>query len=122
MPEPDRTVLEPRVLDELIASVNGDRAFVVQLVDTYLADSSAQLDAVEATVAADDADGLVRPAHTLKSSSATLGAEWLAASARSLEMVGRSGRIDDEARTTARALRGDWEAAAAALRAWTAGE
>lgn len=122
MPEPDRTVLEPRVLDELVASVNGDRAFVVQLVDTYLADSAAQLDAVEAAVASDDADALVRPAHTLKSSSATLGAEWLAASARGLEMAGRAGRIDDEARAAAGALRGDWEAASAALRAWTAGE
>jgi len=120
--EPEGPILDTRVLDELAASVGGDRAFVVELVDTYLDDSAEQVDAIGASVDADDAEGLVRPAHTLKSSSATLGAQQLAARARALEMAGRSGTLDDEARSSASALRADWEAAVAALQAWKAGE
>jgi len=120
--EPEGPILDTRVLDELAASVGGDRAFVVELVDTYLDDSAEQVDAIGASVDADDAAGLVRPAHTLKSSSATLGAQQLAARARALEMAGRSGTLDDEARSSASALRADWEAAVAALQAWKAGE
>ena len=122
MNEPEGPILDTRVLDELAASVGGDRAFVVELVDTYLDDSAEQVDAIGASVDADDAEGLVRPAHTLKSSSATLGAQQLAARARALEMAGRSGTLDDEARSSASALRADWEAAVAALQAWKAGE
>ncbi len=122
MNAPEAEILDRGVLDELVASVSGDRAFVVHLVETFLADSAGQIDAVEAAVQADDAAGLVRPAHTLKSSSATVGAMRLASRARMLEVAGRSGGIDDEARSVASMLRADWETAAAALRAWTGEE
>jgi HPt (histidine-containing phosphotransfer) domain-containing protein len=90
---------------------------VVELINAYLADGPAQVDAIEAAVAAGDAAALVRPAHTLKSSSTTVGAQRLAAASRELEMAGRSGSVDS---TSAAALRADWKAAVAALEAWTA--
>ena len=122
MNEPEGEILDRVVVDELVASVGGDRAFVVHLVETFVADSAGQIDAVEAAVDGDDAARLVRPAHTLKSSSATVGATRLASRARMLEVAGRSGRIDDEARSVASTLRADWQTAVAALRAWTAEE
>ena len=121
MPDPDSgqlPVLDEAVLAELTSSVQDDRPFVVELVNAYLADGPAQVDAIEAAVAANDAAALVRPAHTLKSSSATVGAQRLAAASRELEMVGRSGSVDS---ASAASLRADWEAAVAALQAWVAG-
>ena len=115
-------ILDRRVLDDLAASVNGDREFVAHLVETYLSDSAEHVDAVEAAVAARDAEALVRPAHTLKSSSATVGAAQLAWVARRLEAAARSGVVNGDATVTASTLRADWEAAVAELRAWLAGE
>ena len=117
--ERDAPVLEANVLEELAASVGGDRGFVVELIDAYLADSATQVDAVEAAAEADDADAIVRPAHTLKSSSATLGARRLSELARAVEMAGRSGSLAGEPARAAASLRAEWERAVAALRSWT---
>ncbi|HEY6607851.1 MAG TPA: Hpt domain-containing protein [Candidatus Limnocylindria bacterium] len=115
-------MIDAQVLDELKASVAGDLAFVRDLVDTYVADSAGQVDAIEAAVTASDADALVRPAHTLKSSSATVGAVQLSATARTLEMAGRSGTLaGEDAGRAASVLRGEWEATTSALRAWVDG-
>jgi HPt (histidine-containing phosphotransfer) domain-containing protein len=113
--------LDSGVIEGLRASVEGDTAFVIELIEAFLADSAAQLEAIEAAVAAGDAEATVRPAHTLKSASATLGAMPLSAAARTLEMAGRSGSLEgDDARAAAAGIRDDWEAAAAALNAWSA--
>ena len=69
--------------------------FVRELVDAYVSDSAEQVAGIEAALAAGDADALVRPAHTLKSSSATLGAMELSATARTLEMAARAGDLSD---------------------------
>jgi HPt (histidine-containing phosphotransfer) domain-containing protein len=115
----DLPVLDESVLDELGASVGGDRDFVVDLIEAYLADGGQQVEQVEAAISGTDTDALVRPAHTLKSSSATVGASRLAAMARELEFAGREGRVDDAQPSHAAALRAEWEAASAALREWT---
>ena len=121
MPDPDSgqpPVLDEAVLVELSASVQGDRSFVVELINAYVADGPEMVDAIEAAVAADDATALVRPAHTLKSSSATVGALRLAAASRDLELAGRSGSVQPTA--SAASLRADWEAAVTALEEWVA--
>lgn len=115
----DVPVLDPSVLDELAAAVNGDRGFVVDLIEAFLADGALQVDAIAVALAGDDAEALVRPAHTLKSSSATLGAVRLSASARTLEMAGRSGSLRDmRDGVDANSLRAEWDAAQEALRGW----
>lgn len=115
-------MVDEHVLEELHASVEGDTGFVRDLIEAYLVDSAEQLEAIESALGAEDAEALVRPAHTLKSSSATVGAMEVSALARTLEMAGRSGSLGDgEARRAAEALRGATDATATALRAWVAG-
>jgi HPt (histidine-containing phosphotransfer) domain-containing protein len=71
-----------------------DPEFLAELVDTYLADGDAQVRALREAPAGDLA-ALVRPAHSLKSSSASIGAMALADRCRSLEADARAGQVDD---------------------------
>ena len=121
MSGPVGEALDTGVIDGLRASVEGDTAFVIELIDAFLADSATQLQAIDIAVAAGDPEAVVRPAHTLKSASATLGAMQLSTTARTLETAGRAGSIDGaEAHEAAATIRAVWAAAAAALRAWSA--
>ena len=114
-------MIDEGVLEELRVSVEGDVAFVRDLVDAYVSDSAEQISGIEAALAAGDAEALVRPAHTLKSSSATLGAMELSATARTLEMAARAGDLSDgDTQRASAAVRGEWEAATAALKEWVA--
>lgn len=118
MSEPAVPVLNERVLDELRASVEGDRGFVVDLIEAYLVDGEIHVADAEAAIAAGDLDALVRPAHTLKSSSATVGAEHLVTLARALELAGRNAASAEAGASHATALRAAWTDTADALRAW----
>ena len=73
MPDAEAPVLDEAVLIELKETTGDDPAFVRDLVETYLADVPIQLGGIEAAIAANDAEALIRPAHTLKSSSAAVG-------------------------------------------------
>jgi len=118
MPELDLPVVDERTLGELLATTGDDLGFVRELVETFLADAPTQVDAMTAAVQADDAAALVRPAHTLKSSSATVGAMRLSSVARELEMAARSGRLEPTVRANLEAARTEWTAAADAFAAW----
>ena len=121
MSGPIGEALDMGVIEGLRASVEGDTAFVIELIDAFLADSATQLQAIDIAVTAGDPEAVVRPAHTLKSASATLGAMQLSAAAGTLETAGRAGSIDGaEAREAAAEIPAAWDAAAAALRAWSA--
>ncbi len=87
-------LLDTAVVDELRDSLGGDTAFVTELVETYLAEAPGQIDEIVTAAARGDAEALVRPAHTLKSSSASLGAARLSQVAREIELRGRAGRAD----------------------------
>ena len=119
MADPDAPILDGGVLDELATSVGGDNGFVAELIATYLDDAPVHLADIAAAGDSGDAAALVRPAHTLKSSSATVGAMQLSARARSLEMAGRSGEIDGrQAAADLAAIGQDFAIAEAELRAW----
>jgi HPt (histidine-containing phosphotransfer) domain-containing protein len=90
----DVPVLDDAVVAELLESTGGDEAFVRDLVSTYVEEASGHLDAMHDAVAAVDATLVVRPAHTLKSSSAAIGAMRLSAICRDIEAAGRDGRSD----------------------------
>jgi HPt (histidine-containing phosphotransfer) domain-containing protein len=113
-------VLDRSVLDELVSSVGDDRAFVDDLAQTFLSDAAAHIAAIEDARSRGDAEAIVRPAHTLKSSSATLGCLRLASVARTIELEGKAGTIAEEAANGALATA--WDEAAAAMQAWLAGE
>jgi len=87
-------VLDQQVIAELLASVGGDDAFVADLVRTYLAEGAEHIAAMDAALAAGDVTAIVRPAHSLKSSSAALGAARLSQISRDIEHAGRDGRTD----------------------------
>jgi len=66
--------------------------FLVELIDVYLADTPNRLALLRRAIESGDAETCVREAHTLKSSSANLGALELSASAKEIEAAGRAGR------------------------------
>ena len=113
----DTTTLDASVLAALSDSVGGDDAFVADLVETYLADGAVQLAAIDDAVRSSEAEALVRPAHTLKSSSRTVGANRLGELSRQIEMLGRSGSTTGAGELVAEA-RTEWTDVEAALRAW----
>jgi HPt (histidine-containing phosphotransfer) domain-containing protein len=69
----------------------GDREFVAELIDDYLAELPAQLAALPTASSEGDAELVHRIAHTLKSNAATFGAEALASACRELEQSARAG-------------------------------
>jgi two-component system, sensor histidine kinase and response regulator len=86
--------LDQRAIEVLLEMVGGDSEFVDELVDAWLADTPGQLQAMRDAVAAGDAAALVRPAHTVKGSAASVGAAAVAASSGALEEQARAGTLD----------------------------
>ena len=109
--------LDTSVLSALYDSVGGDDAFVADLVEPYLGDGTDQLAAIDTAVRARDAEGLVRPAHTLKSASRTVGASRLGEICRQIEALGRSSSTTGAAELASEA-RTEWADVESALRAW----
>jgi len=73
----------------------GDREFVAELIDDFLAELPAQLAALRAACSEGNAEPLHRIAHTLKSNAATFGAEGLASACLELEQSARAGEPAD---------------------------
>jgi two-component system sensor histidine kinase/response regulator len=95
-------VLDQASLDSLMDSLGGDAEFMTELIDTYVADVPLQLEALRAALAANDVAAVVRPAHTLKSASASLGALGLAERCRQLESSATAGSSEGAAQTIER--------------------
>ena len=74
--------------------VGGDLAFVGELVGEYRTDGAVRVADMRAALAAGQAEDLRRAAHTLKGSSASLGALDLADACRSVEGRARDGELD----------------------------
>jgi HPt (histidine-containing phosphotransfer) domain-containing protein len=87
----------PEIID--LATVNQLKEmmgaeFIGELIDAYCQETPQLIAALQQALAQGDADALQRAAHSIKSSSASLGALGFSASARELEMIGRGGNID----------------------------
>jgi PAS domain S-box-containing protein len=93
----DSSVIDQKAFDELVASTGGDAAFLGELMDTYFADAPELMAQMRSSLAAGDAETFRRAAHTLKSSSATLGAMTLSDLAKDLEMMGKAGTLEGAA-------------------------
>lgn len=93
MPDAADGVLDGPTLEALFESVGDNSEFLAELIDTYVADAPAQVASLRAALEAGDVEALVRPAHTLKSSSASLGALGLAEQCRQLEHAARDGSL-----------------------------
>jgi CheY-like chemotaxis protein/HPt (histidine-containing phosphotransfer) domain-containing protein len=89
-------VLDRRVLARLQADLGDDTlAIVGELIDLFLTDAPQQIAAIRTALAADTADIVQRAAHTLKSTSASLGAQSLATQCDVLETLARDRRLAD---------------------------
>jgi HPt (histidine-containing phosphotransfer) domain-containing protein len=88
-------VIDRPTFDSLVQMTGGDLAFVDDLVDTFLTDGEQQLAELRAASAAGSIADLVRPAHSMKSSSLSLGAVELGGRCRALEEAAGAGAVDD---------------------------
>lgn len=87
-------IFDPAVIAELRETIGDDEAFIADLVRTYADEGGGLLGEMNAAIAAGDPAALVRPAHTMKSSSASIGAMRLSDVCRDIEGAARDGRPD----------------------------
>ena len=68
---------------------------LTKVINIYLKGAPEQLESIRQAVTQDDGSALERAAHSLKSSSANLGALQLSEICRELEMLGKKGLTGD---------------------------
>jgi len=78
---------------ERMKSMTGP-AFLVELIDVFMKDSPELIKQMRSGLPENDIERVRRAAHSLKSNSASFGADRLAAAARELEMMAKSGSMD----------------------------
>ncbi len=71
----------------------GDREFWQELVETFVAETSSRLEALEQALAAGQAEAVTREAHTIKGSAAEMLAEPVRQLALELEKLGATGNL-----------------------------
>jgi HPt (histidine-containing phosphotransfer) domain-containing protein len=86
-------VINLDTFQELKATLGAD--FIHELIDAYCEETPRMLDQLRQALSQNDADTFQRVAHSIKSSSASLGAFELAAQARQLEALGRDRKLAD---------------------------
>lgn len=69
--------------------------FIDELVNTFLEDAPNQVNEMRSALKVNDADAFRRAAHSLKSNSATFGANRLSGLAKELEMLGKENRLSE---------------------------
>lgn len=88
-------ILDRHVLDDLRSlQEEGEPDIVTELIDLYLQEAPDRLQAIREAVRDGDAPCLLRAAHSLKGSSANLGAAGVAAVCAELERCGREVVLD----------------------------
>jgi len=107
-------VIDRGVLDGLLESLGGDTEFLAELLEAFYDDSPRQLAAMQAALAAGNAEDLRRAAHSLKSNSANFGAMALSRSCKELEEMGKAGMLDGAAEQVAQ-VAAEYEGARTAL-------
>lgn len=102
MTESHRSV-DPGALDRLLEMTGGDPEFLDELILTFFKDAVVQLAAMRGAADTGASADLVRPAHSLKSNSASMGAERLSEQCRGLEADARAGAVNRAADRVAEA-------------------
>lgn len=95
-PQNDKlSTLNPRALEtiRLLPGANG-AVLVGRVIAAYVDDTPKRLAQIHSAIQSGDADGLRKAAHGMKSSSANVGAESLAALCKELELIGRAGTVE----------------------------
>lgn len=95
--------VDPAAIERLLEMTGGDPEFLDELIQTYIADAVAQLDTMRTAAMGGSAEDMIRPAHSLKSNSASMGAGRLTEQCRALEADARSGTVVQAAERVAEA-------------------
>ncbi len=90
---PTSEIIDEATFARLLDSLGGDVEFLGELLEAYLTSTPALFASMSDALAAGDASGLQRDAHTLKSGSAGFGALAFAAQCKELEDMGRMGTL-----------------------------
>jgi two-component system sensor histidine kinase/response regulator len=97
-PKKGSSRLNPAALDQLRElEARGKRGLVSRIVQTYLKSSDELASSLRAALDEENAEALARAAHTLKSSSAQMGAEHLATLCKELEALAKAGSLENVA-------------------------
>lgn len=89
-------VLDRKILQSLQQMAGAKAATILrQIMDNYLEDAPQLLQSIRDAIEAGDAQALRQSAHTLRSSSANLGAITLSNVCKELELMGRNGSTTD---------------------------
>jgi HPt (histidine-containing phosphotransfer) domain-containing protein len=104
--------LDTGVIGDLI-DVMGDE--FTDLVRVYLEDTPKAVAVLESAAARGDRDGIIAPSHSLKSTSANLGAIRLAELAKRLEHGARSGELGGDPQMLVAELKREYQQVAVAL-------
>ncbi len=83
-----REIIDPTTFNELKGTVGAD--FIKELIDTFNLETAELIEQLRQVLAAKDAPSFGRVAHSIKSSSASLGALVFSQQARELEMLGKA--------------------------------
>ncbi len=108
---PSLPVLATEVLQELEAVMGGEYVSLIQL---FLEDAPKQIQQLEQAAAENNIHGMIAPAHTLKSSSANLGALALSAIAKRIE-IGARGNVLNRPTVAVLMLEAEYKKAQAAF-------
>ncbi len=84
-------VIDVFTFTELKTTVGAD--FIGELIDAYLDDTPRLINELAESLAQQDATKFCRTAHSIKSSSAALGALVFSAQAKDLEMISKQGDL-----------------------------
>ena len=95
--EPQNVVLDAVILDSLreLESMGGQAGLLEKIIHLYLDTAPKYMEQMRIAIADHDAGALKVAAHTLKSSSANLGARGFAELCKKLEIIGREGSFVD---------------------------
>jgi HPt (histidine-containing phosphotransfer) domain-containing protein len=89
MPE---NVIDPEAWEKLKSTT--EPAFLADLIDTYLIDSPVLIEQMSIGIATGEIELVQRAAQALRANSLSFGALQVAAAARELELITRSGTLD----------------------------
>ena len=93
--EEENPILDPQVLNSLREFAGAKAQTVInQIIQQYLEDGPEKLQTIETAATAQDAEALRKAAHSLRSSSANLGAIAIAQLGKTIENIARSGTTE----------------------------
>ncbi len=110
-------ILDHDALQNTLEMVGDDLEFLADLIASYRDDGRQLVNEIQASLAAGSAEAVMRAAHTLKGTSASLGAEELVALCRDVEAIARGGSLEGLEDRVA-AIARSFDGSVAALEAW----